>query len=282
MLTRIDRVLITARDAGATAARLTELLDAAVEHTDTVDALNAHRYVVRVGDALIEILEPKGPGAVEDHLASRRGGPFAAGVATRNIHGVRRRLAEEGIVTTTIGPEQHYVCAKRLGIAGLSVVISQSAQRRRVGLLQNLYEVTHLTDDPRAATARFASLFGLDPRHFVPIASDTFGYRGTLTLFNPEALHRIESINPHDGTKTMGRYLQKFGPCLYMCYAETDRLPELRDRLKQLAPKDWTGSDEDNDVLFIHPRATGGLMIGVSRTTHAWSWSGYPARVMAT
>ncbi|NJN52707.1 MAG: hypothetical protein HC809_14075, partial [Gammaproteobacteria bacterium] len=63
------------------------------------------------------------------------------------------------------------------------------------------------------------------------------------------------------------------------CYAQTQRLPEIRERLKALAPGDWTGSDDNDDGLFIHPKATGGLMIGVSRTSFAWSWSGSPDRV---
>ena len=50
-----------------------------------------------------------------------------------------------------------------------------------------------------------------------------------------------------------------------MCYGETDRLPELRERLKRLAPRDWTGSDADSNGLFVHPRALGGIMLGVSR-----------------
>lgn len=279
MLDRIDRVLVTARDAGAVAARFVELLDAAVDHTDTIDILNAHRYTLRLGDAAIEILEPKGPGAVADHLDSGRGGPFAAGVATPNIHAVRRRLAEQGIVTTTIGPEQHYVCGDRMGIDGLNLVISQSASRKRVGLLENLYEVTHLTPAPDEAAQRIASLFALDARHFVPIESHQYGYRGLLTLFHPDALHRIETIHPFDAEKTMGRFFSRFGASLYMCYGETDRLPELRERLKSLAPRDWTGSDDNDNGLFIHPRALGGLMIGISRTTHAWTWSGHPERV---
>ncbi len=77
----------------------------------------------------------------------------------------------------------------------------------------------------------------------------------------------------------MGRYFERYGPTLYMCYGETDRLPELRERLKELAPRDWTGSDTDDNGLFVHPRALGGIMLGVSRTTYAWTWSGFPDRV---
>jgi len=30
----------------------------------------------------------------------------------------------------------------------------------------------------------------------------------------------------------------------------------------------------DPPNLFIHPSATGGVLLGVSRTMHAWTWSG--------
>lgn len=277
MLTRIDRVVITAHDAAAVANRWVVLLDAHEQRRDRIEALGADRIVIGVGDAEVEILQPNGPGPVARHLAAG-GGPYAAGVATRNIHKVRRRLAEAGIVPTQIG-EQFFIDAGRLRIPGLNVVISVDVERPRTGLLTNLYEVTHLTDDAPGSAAAFARLFDLDTRNFVPIRSETFGYDGTLTLFDSNALHRIETIDPFDRTKTMGRYFERFGPTLYMCYGETDRLPELRERLKALAPRDWTGSDADPNGLFVHPRALGGIMLGVSRTTYAWTWSGYPDRV---
>jgi hypothetical protein len=278
MLTRIDRVLITARDAAAVAKRWIELLDAQLVRQDEIAALGAHRHVVAVGDAEVEILQPTAPGPVARHLEGG-GGPFAAGVATRHIHQLRRRLAEAGIVPTHFG-DQFFIDAGRLGIPGLNLVLSVERQRERVGLMSNLYEVTHLTDAPAAAAARLAQLFALNPANFVPIRSDNFGYEGSLTLFDSQALHRIEIINPFDRAKTMGRYFERFGPSLYMCYGETDRLAELRERLQRLAPKDFTGSDDDPNGLFVHPRALGGVMLGVSRTSYAWTWSGYPNRVI--
>jgi hypothetical protein len=48
------------------------------------------------------------------------------------------------------------------------------------------------------------------------------------------------------------------------------------------APDNWTGPrDGTADNLFIHPKALGGMMLGVSRATHAWTWSGHPERVVA-
>jgi hypothetical protein len=277
MLTRIDRVQITARDAAAVANRWVELLDARIVREDQIAVLATTRIVIGVGDAEVEILQPTGPGPVARHLEAG-GGPFAAGLATDNIHVMRRRFAEAGVVPTQIG-QQFFVDGGRLSIPGLNVVITAETKRPRIGLMTNLYEVTHLTNDPKGTAAAIARLFDLDASKFVPIKSEAFGYDGTLTLFDSNALHRIETIHPYDRTKTMGRYFDRFGPTLYMCYGETDRLPELRERLKRLAPGDWTGSDDDNNGLFVHPRALGGIMLGVSRVTYAWTWSGHPDRV---
>jgi hypothetical protein len=277
MLTRIDRVMLTAQDAAAVASRWVQLLDAELLREDFVPTLGARRIVLGVGDAEVEILQPTDNGPVARHL-SGGGGPFAAGVATRDIHRMRRRFAEAGIVPTQFG-QQFLVDGGRLGVQGLSVVVSPYVERPRYGLLSNLYEVTHLTGDPSAAAAAIARMFALKSRNFVPIHSATYGYDGVLTLFDPDALHRIETINPFDRTKTMGRYFERFGPRLYMCYGETDRLAELRERLKQRAGDDWTGSDGDRNGLFVHPRALGGVMLGVSRESYAWSWSGRPDRV---
>lgn len=282
MLSRIDRILITSPDAAATADRFVALLDGRIDRHDRVARLDARRTVVRVGDSEVEILEPDGAGMVADHLATGRGGPFAAGVASKDVHGLRRRLAEHGIVPTPIGDEEFFVDGRRLGIPGLNVVVSKDVERPPVGLVDGLYEVTHLTDAADAAATRFAAVFALDAGAFVPIESAHFGYRGHLTLFARDRLHRIETISPYAAEKTMGRYFGRFGPSLYMCYAETGRLPELRARLESLAPKDWTGSREDPNGLFVHPRALGGVMMGVSRRTFAWTWSGYPARVEPT
>lgn len=274
MLDRVDRILTTNSDASRAADGWVRLLDAQVVDVDNVAPLNARRVRIAVGDALVEILEPTGPGPVADHLALGRGGPFAVGFSSHQLPELLQAMDVTGV---DLGGS-HYFSESALGIAGLSVVLSESVERVPVGLMSNLYEATHLTGDATAAKAAIAERFKLDAAQFVDIGSDKFGYRGALTLFDSARLHRVETIFPYDETKTMGRYFQRFGPSMYMCYGETDRLPEIRDRLQALAPGDWTGSDDDPDGLFVHPKVLGGTMLGVSRTTHAWTWSGYPER----
>ncbi len=50
---------------------------------------------------------------------------------------------------------------------------------------------------------------------------------------------------------------------------------------KSYAPGDWSAAPFDGatDTLFVHPKALSGLLLGVSRTSVAWRWSGHPERV---
>ena len=206
---------------------------------------------------------------------------MSIGVSCDDIDGLREHLKSQDIEGLELS-DQIFLHESDIGIPGLNVVVSAHEQREPVGLLSNLYEATHLTHDADQSVRDIARIFALDAETFVAINSDTFGYEGSLTLFDSSALHRIETIHPYDVSKTMGRYCEKFGPAMYMCYGETDDLPALRERLKSIAPGDWTGSDDNNDGLFINPRALGGVMVGVSRTTYAWTWSGFPERVNPT
>jgi hypothetical protein len=277
MLYRVDRIQMTARNALEVGERWMALLDATYVHSDRVDALAGRRVTVQVGDSLVEILEPTGHGIVASHLERGCGGPLAVGVTTRDMGALRGHLEALGIPVLEMG-EQLFLSDDALEIPGLSVVVSPEEDRPTVGLMKNLYEATHLTDDAARSAAEIARVFGLDSSAFVPIQSENYGYDGTLTLFDPERLDRVETIYPFDGAKTMGRFFGRFGPSMYMCYGETDDLAAVRERLKSIAPDDWTGSDDNDDGLFIHPKALGGVMLGVSRTTHAWTWSGYPER----
>ena len=279
MLTQIDRVQLVVATRTDVAAAFVRLLGAAVVREDRVQVLAARRSTLRLGASAVELLEPDGSGPVADFLAATRGGLFAAGFATPDVAALRAYLARCGATAVEEGA-QLFLTPQALGLPGLHAVISTAAERAPAGLLRHLYEVTYLVPAVPPATDAAVTVFGLDAAHFVPIRSEEFGYDGVLTLFHPDRLDRLEIITPFDPTKTMGRFFARRGPSLYMCYAEADDLPALRDRLREHAPADWIGPpDGPLDNLFIHLRALGGMMMGVSRTTFGWTWSGHPERV---
>jgi hypothetical protein len=279
MLDRVDRIVVAAHDAETVAARWCDLVAAVIDRREPEPTLGSRKTVLRIGDAEMEIHEPVETGPVAEHL-QHSGGPFAVGLAARDLDALLAHLERQKIVPQALAEGRWFCDSASLGIPGLRVVLSETEEHAPVGLLENLYECTHLTADAAASTAAIARVFGLDAGEFVAIGSDTYGYEGSLTLFDSQRLHRIETIHPYDRTKTMGRYFERFGPSLYMCYGEAADLAPIRERMKALAPDDWTGSDDDPDGMFIHPRATGSTMLGISRISHAWSWSGYPERIV--
>ena len=281
MLTRVDRIQVVVASRSATAAAFGRLLDASVVREDRVGGLAARRTVVRLGSSEVELLEPDGAGVVADFLAATQGGLFAAGFASADLERLRTQLTASGVTCREEG-RQLFLAAPAPRLPGLRAVFSPATDCPAAGLVQHVYEATLLVPDFAAVVYAAAEVFGLQASHFVPIRSAEFGYEGVLTLFHPDRLDRMEIITPADATKTMGRFFARRGPCWYMCYAEAADLRPIRARLLEHAPHDWTGQrDGIPDNLFIHPKALGGMMLGVSRATYAWTWSGHPERVVA-
>jgi hypothetical protein len=287
MLTRIDRVQMAVPDRASAAQGWTQLLGAEHAGDDEIRGLGASRSRYRLGDSWIELLEPRGAGAVADAVNRRGAHLFAAGAATADLAGLAARLRERGVEPLEESGQLH-LDARATGGHGLRLVISldEGEAAAPVGLINGLYEVTNLVSDAKAAVGQSAELFGLDPAAFVPISSSHYGYEGMLTLFHPDRLHRFEIITPGVLEKTMGRYFARNGESLYMAFAECGELAALEERAKQAGaghtavPAAREGKEgQGPDTLFLHPPSLGGMMLGLSRPGFAWSWSGHPERV---
>lgn len=284
MLERIDRVQLVVPDRGKAAEGWRDLLGAEIAGMDTVQCLNAHRTSLRLGRGWVELLSPDGSGAVADALGNRGAHLFSAGVSTKDLKDVLAILKTHG-VTPVVEGEQAFVDPGQTANPGLRVVISSDESLEKVGDIEFFYEVTLLAGDSHAVSDHVAALFGLDGDVFVPINSERYGYDGVLTLFHPDRLHRFEAITPTDPAKTMGRFFDRTGDSYYMAFAESGALFEIEQRA--LARGAGYTSDppaEDRggaaiNTLFLHPSALGGMMLGISRPTQAWQWSGHPERV---
>lgn len=279
MLERVDRVQLAVRDRHAAAKAFADLLGAPLARDSESRHLGARRTVLALGESEVELCEPVGAGLVREHLERWGEGLMTAGFAVRDMTDLHARLAEEGAEFAEDG-DQTYLEPSQT--AGMRVVLTPARPAARAGA--RLYEVTNtLVSDWTVAADLYTRLFGLDPRHFSPIKSERFGYVGTLTLFDPPArLDRIELSQVVNPASAMGRWVGKRGDSLYMCYLETDDVPGIVRRLEARGAR-WTprGSDPktEPDGLWVHPSALHGLLLGLSRTTLAWEWSGRPALV---
>ncbi len=282
MLTEIDRVLLATPDAEAAARKWITNLGAEVVGRDRVSDLGASRIVLRAGTSDIEILEPDGTGRIQTALSRRgRAHLFAAGAASPDPAAVARTARASGADHREADGRQYLTLT--LEGAPIEFVISPQAEREPAGKIDFLYEATILAADQAAAVAKIRDAFGLDPASFTTITSELFGYTGVLTLFEAGRLHRFEVITPIDRDKTMGRYHAKEGTGFYMAFAEAPDMGAIEraaggvgitiDRPAERSP------ELNSDQLWLHPQSLGGMMLGVSRPTMAWQWSGHPERV---
>ena len=283
MLTEVDRLLGATPDAAAGVSAWTRVLGAEEVLRDAVPELGAIRTVVRAGRSDVEFLQPDGTGPVADALARRgRAHVWAAGAASTDPAAAARTARSAGARVEAEGDRYHV----ELEIEGAPIrfVVSPEAEREPAGRLDFLYEATVLAADQAGAVARIRDAFGLDETGFTTITSELFGYTGVLTLFRPGQLHRFEVITPIDPTKTMGRYHAREGASFYMGFAEAPDLTVIEAAIPTggvtIDRPEGRSQSLNPDQVWIHPPTLGGVMLGVSRPSMAWMWSGYPDRVI--
>jgi hypothetical protein len=283
MMDRVDRIQLAVTDVAAAIKSFKTIFDAEVLREDKSKYLGAHRTILAFGESEVELCAADGSGRTADFVASRKGhgGLMTAGLSCNEPERLKAHIEALGFECTQDGdqfymaPEDHF---------GMSFVISKTYPRRRVGLASFLYEVTNtLVTDWRFAAAHFAGLFQLEARNFTAIGSAGFGYEGTLTLFNkPNQLDRIELSQVVNQDTAMGRWVGRQGDSLYMCYCQTHDIQTLAERFREAGVR-WTpkGGDPatESDGMWTDPRDMHGLLMGVSRDTLGWDWSGHPEAV---
>jgi hypothetical protein len=278
MLKRVDRVQIAVVNSNAAEEVVEEVLGGELVRRDKAATLCARRSTMQAGSSLIELLEPDGAGPVQDFVSKWGSGLFGAGFSVDDPDAAANHLAKCGINFEQSAGQLYLDPGATFG---MRTVISQHHERAPVGAIKWIYEVTNVVRDWKAASDRYARIFDLDAAKFSPIESKQFGYTGTLTLFDPPArLDRIEIAQITDANLAMGRFHQRRGDSLYMFFVETDDVGALEQRLQARSSRFAAHTRDDAGLaeLFIHPSAFLGVLIGVSRTEHAWTWSGDPTR----
>jgi catechol 2,3-dioxygenase-like lactoylglutathione lyase family enzyme len=278
MLKRVDRVQIAVANCHAAEGVVEGVFGGELVRRDSVALLCAKRSTMQAGASLIEILEPDGAGPVQDFTSKWGSGLFGAGFSVDDPGAAAHHLAKCGVNFEQSAGQLYLDDAATFG---MRTVISQHHERATVGAIKWAYEVTNVVRDWKAASDRYTRIFGLDAAKFSPIESKQFGYTGTLTLFEPPArLDRVEIAQITDGNLAMGRFHQRRGDSLYMFFVETDDVGALEQRLQARGARFAAHRRDEAGLaeLFIHPSAFLGVLIGVSRTEHAWTWSGDPDR----
>ncbi|PWB71915.1 MAG: hypothetical protein C3F15_11860 [Holophagae bacterium] len=273
MLSYVDRVQLVVPDRKAAVERWNVIFGAEQVSEDGSRFLNAHRTTVQAGRSLFEFLEPAGPGPVQDFRDRWGQGLYGAGFSTPDLGAIAKRLAAAGVP----GVDEKgclYLGETRFG---MPTVIVQDEHRDFAGHIRCVYEVTNPVGYWEAASSYYTEIFGLDQSKYCPIESKLYGYKGTLTLFDPP--HRLDRIEVTQtwGGGAMDRFWQKRGDSLYMCYIETDDVTAMEARLQSANLRYAPGEGRpDGTNIFIHPQTLFGMLMGVSKTDYGWLWSGRP------
>lgn len=282
MLTEVDRLIVATPDAASAARAWASVMGAEEVWAGPATALGARRHVLRAGRSEVELLQPDATGPVADALARRgRAHVWAAGAASPDPAAVARTARAAGARVEAENDRFHV----ELEIEGAPIrfVISAEAERAPAGRLDFLYEATVLAADQAGAVAKIRDAFALDDSAFTTITSELFGYTGVLTLFRAGQLHRFEVITPIDRDKTMGRFHAREGACFYMGFGEASDLLDIEGRIPAggvtVDRPEGRTAEQSPDQMWIHPPTLGGVMLGVSRPSMAWMWSGHPERV---
>jgi catechol 2,3-dioxygenase-like lactoylglutathione lyase family enzyme len=282
MLSKLDAVVIAVHDLDAAGRTFEALFDARVVNTKTSEMMNARFSNVHCGVNRICLATPLGPGVIQEHLDRWGEGLVGVAFASKEPEALQQRIESKGISVTS--DEPGFFMLDPTKTHGLTTGVVPHAEMEKVGIIDFIYEVTHLVGDWKAVSDFWTDLFGLNGMKFSPIESKQYGYEGMLTLFDPpDKLDRIEVVYPHDTSKAMGKFFVKRGEGPYMCFMECEDIDGLRARLDaagaRYAPKE---KPEQPNSLFIHPSSTHGVLIGVSPKNLAWVWSGRPELAKAT
>jgi len=278
MLKRVDRVQIAVRNLDAAEKIASMMLGAEALRRDEVGPQRALRTTMQAGASLIELLQADGPGPVKDFIDRWGQGLFAAGFSVDDLDAAAYHFEKEGAKFQRASGQLFLDPGATFG---MRVVISPRHERASVGLIKWIYEVTNVVHDWRAAAGKYTELFALDASKFVPIESRDYGYIGTLTMYDsPARLDRIEIAQPTNTDLAMSRFHRKRGDSLYMFFVENDDVKAIEKRIEASGSRaNVRRHDEAGDAgMFIHPSQFLGVLVGVSRTEAAWTWSGDPER----
>lgn len=284
MLHTVDRILVAVHSLDDAERNYRNVLAAIVVDEFDSDYLKARIRRMALGSTEVELCMPSGPGPVQEHLDRLGEGLLRGGVSTPDLAECARWLQAQS-VRFDAADGRLYPLSEDLYGMPLTISAAPSAPRARAsGPIEFLYELTMvLRSRWQDVAAHYAQRLALKPDNMVGITFARFGYEGTLMMFDPDRLDRIELSEAHDPAFPMGRFSAKRGDALYMCYVQTDDLADVIARLERHGHRFTrrTQTPVERDGLWIHPSALNGVLMGVSRHSLAWQWSGRPDRVQA-
>ena len=270
MLTDLDRIVVAARYRQPVVHTLRRILGAEVVGRDRLDLWSAERTTLRVGISEIEVLEPKGVGAVANFIGRRGPGLFAVGFASADLKEFSAHLETQRVYFHERNRQIFLTSDKGVDLPGLNLVVTAAEKRAPAGLLERLCGATllHRAVEPGGET--LLRILGVRSSRRSKVRQAIPGFTGTAIRLGEGTSH-LAILAPWGNATPIGQFFYRYGSGIYLASAMSEKLAEIRERL---------GSDADaaptrpaDASLLIPSRLLGGARLAV--LAHAAGCSGW-------
>ena len=264
MLEQTDRLALAVRDADEAAISLNTIFDSVVVDDSKDVTANARRVTLQWGYDQLELYEPNGPGPVANFISSGQRGIFASGFALKQPALLAEKIERAGI---KVAQQRDRFIIYPEDFRGTGVILSPMKDRGKVGLIDNIWQITYAIPDLDEGLSFYNELFSTQDKLTQRYTSKVWGYHGAITWFDARKeanLDSLEYLTPYENEKAVGRFLSNRGNIggIYMASVHTDDLPIVRERVLKTGGG-WQESPNAVSTGFIHPKRTYGLLLGV-------------------
>ena len=259
-LTELDRIVVASRDRRQVAEGFCRILGAEVVGHDQLPVWSASRTTLRAGISEIEVLEPRGVGALADFMGRRGPGLFAVGLASADSEKFRAHLQAQGVFFEQHERQLFLTADKGIDLPPLNLVITPAEKREPAGLLQRLWSATLLH---RSVECERPLLRVLGKR--MPDVSEvrpTFSRLGaTVIQFGRGRSSHLSILSPRGKETPIERFFLRYGGGIYMASAMSAELTAIDERLRYWRVAAPERSAED--PLLIPSPLLGGARLAV-------------------
>jgi hypothetical protein len=260
MLTDLDRIVIAARYRQPVVEAFCRVLGAEVVGSDRLPLWSAERTVLRAGVSEIEVLEPKGVGAIADFVGRRGPGLFAVGFASAAPEAFRANLETRGVYFAEHEGQLFLTSDEGVDLPGLNLVVTPAKEREPAGLLRRLCGVTLLHRDAKPAD-NLVRLLGIRPAGLSEVSEPVAGSIGTVLRVGEGLGSHLAILAPSGNATPIGRFFYRHGPGIHLASAMSEKLPAIREGLAFLGHTSPALSADG--LLPIPARLLGGVRLAV-------------------
>jgi len=270
MLTGLDRIVVAARYRQPVVDALRRILGAEVVGRDHLGIWSAQRTTLRVGISEIEVLEPKGVGAVANFIGRRGPGLFAVGFASADLKLFRTHLEAQGVYFDERERQIFLTSDKGVDLPGLNLVVTAAREREPAGLLERLCGATllHRALEPGGALRR---ILGVHSSRQSEVRQAFPGFTGTAIRLGEGLANHLAILAPWGNATPIGRFFYRYGSGIYLASAVSEKLAAIRERLGSSGHPAPTRSAEG--PLLIPSGLLGGARLAVfARAAECSGW----------